>query len=94
VPTEIESRGHTWQLTRTAGPRLGPAAVDRIASVFWRTRGHTILTVRYGSQTTGSSSPKGEGALPDLWLSAGQTLRASMSHGTGTLGVALYERTD
>jgi hypothetical protein len=71
------------------------AAADRIATVVWRTRGHTVVGVRVGAQTpTGSSSPGGTGALPDLWLPAGATLRAHVSPGSGTLGIALYERID
>jgi hypothetical protein len=101
VPTVVESRGHMWRLTTTAATTTGApvhppaAAADRIASVVWRTHGHTRVTVRAGSQTpTGSSSPGGGGALPDLWVPAGAALRASVTGGTGSVGVAFYERTD
>jgi hypothetical protein len=100
VPVEIESRGHTWRLassytTRHGVARVGPATQDQMASVVWHTRGHTVVDVAIGSQTpTGSSSPGGQGGLPDLWVPDGGTVRAHLAQGAGRLGVAVYERVD
>jgi hypothetical protein len=42
----------------------------------------------------GGSFDGGAAGLPDLWVPAGQPVQASLDHGRGTFGVALYERVD
>lgn len=102
VPTEIENGGHAWRLSSTSTSRSGRirtapyGAADRVATVIWHTHGHSMVQVSAGSQTpTASASAQGgTGSLPDLWLPAGATLRAEVTRGSGTLGVAFYEQVD
>lgn len=97
VPVEIESQGHTWRLdgsiltTDRGALTVPPAAHDRLATVVSRSPGRTRLSVRYGQQTTGSLG-RGSGALPGLWLAAGDRLRASLGNAPGSIAVALYTR--
>lgn len=99
LPRTIEYGGHTWALasdsSMSAGRtmRLPSARVDRVASMIWRTHGHTMVTFGATGRTpTGSSSPGGVGSLPEVWVPAGAGLRAAVTRGSGTFGVALYER--
>jgi hypothetical protein len=101
VPVETELGGHTWRLSGdvvgTAGRavRARASGSDRVATVLWHTHGHTDISVAVGSQTaTGASQPGGQGAMPDLWLPAGATMTATVTRGTGALGIAYYERVD
>ncbi len=101
VPLEIEDEGRLWQLATTASQRtstrlrVGPAPVDRVASLVWRTHGHTRMTFGVESQTPeGSSSTGGPGGMSDLWVPAGSAVQASASQGSGRYGIACYERTD
>jgi hypothetical protein len=100
VATVVEHGGHTWRLTSVrssdgAPIRLPAATRDRVAAMAWHTHGSTEVTFGAGS----SKAPEGGhfgggGGLPDLWVPAGAAVRASLDHGTGTFGVALYERVD
>jgi hypothetical protein len=98
VPTEVESRGHTWRLTgsiasTTRTLKIPGSKADRIATVVAHTHGHTMINVRAGLQApTGASSPGGTSSMPDLWLPAGETLQADVRRGTGTLAAVFYER--
>jgi hypothetical protein len=101
VPTEIETQGHTWRLSSSSVSTSGrirtrPASADRVATVVMRTHGHTVVRLRAGSQapTASESLPGGTGSMPDQWVPAGTTLRVEIARGSGTLGVALYERID
>jgi hypothetical protein len=101
VPVVIEDDGHLWRLAtsrsqHTGSPVSVPAAdVDRVAAAVWRTHGHTMVSFGVQSQTPeGSSSPGGQGGMSDLWVPAGSSVHASVSRGTGVLGIAVYERAD
>lgn len=101
VPTVVEQGGHTWRLESVhnslgAPIRLPAATSDRVAAMAWSTHGSTKVTFGAGSSKApeGGSFSGGQAGLPDLWVPAGSPVRASLDRGTGTFGVALYERVD
>ncbi len=101
VPEVVERDGHTWRLatwrTSTGSPlRLPASSQDRVAAMAWHTHGHTRVTFGAGASATpeGGSFSGGGGGLPDLWVPAGAPVRATLDHGRGRFGVALYERVD
>jgi hypothetical protein len=101
LPIVVEQDGHTWALTSSRssdGPplRLQPAGGDRVAGMAWRIRGRAEVEFRAGATATpsGSDVVGGTAAMGSLWVPAGQTPRARILKGTGTFGVAMYERTD
>ena len=62
----------------------------------WQIRGSAQVEFRAGPRSTpsGSQVAGGKAAMGSLWVPAGQTPQARILKGTGTFGVALYERTD
>jgi hypothetical protein len=101
VPIVVEHGGHTWRLRSVhqsdgAPIRLPAAPYDRIAAMAWSTHGSTEVTFGADSSKSpeGGNFSGGRAGLPDLWAPAGSPVQASLDHGTGRFGVALYERTD
>ena len=101
VPTTVEQGGHTFHLVSwrnsTGRPIDLPAAdADRVATMAWHTHGSTEVSFGAGGHSTpeGGNFGGGKAALPGVWIPAGSPVHASLVHGTGTFGVALYERTD
>jgi hypothetical protein len=101
VATVVEHGGHTWRLTSVhssdgAPIRLPAVSSDRVAAMAWHTHGSTEVTFGAGSSKApeGGHFGGGRAGLPDLWVPAGAAVRASLDHGTGTFGVAVYERVD
>ena len=101
LPTTVEQDGHTWALASTASSdgaplRLPATGRDRVAGMAWQIRGSAQVEFRAGSRSTpsGSQVAGGKAAMGSLWVPAGQVPQARIRKGTGTFGVALYERTD
>jgi hypothetical protein len=98
VPTSLERGGHTYRLVSwrnsSGAPIDLPAAdVDRLATMAWHTHGSTRISFGADSATPeGGSFGGGRAALPGVWIAAGSPVHASLDRGTGTFGVAVYER--
>jgi hypothetical protein len=98
VPTSLERGGHTYRLVSwrnsSGAPIDLPAAdVDRLATMAWHTHGSTRISFGADSATPeGGNFGGGRAALPGVWIAAGSPVHASLDRGTGTFGVAVYER--
>jgi hypothetical protein len=101
VENELESHGHTWVLARTTSSGGAPITVaavgrDRLASVVWNSPSG-VSSVRWRAGPSSSVQERyqtGQGASPGLWAPAGAPVHVRFDRGTGTLGLALYDRAD
>jgi hypothetical protein len=100
LPSVVEQDGHTWRMAsvvESAGSsvRVDPAGYDRLAGMAWNVHGRTRVQFR-----SGPTSPEefggtgGKAATGSLWVAAGRAAHGRILQGSGTLGVALYERAD
>jgi hypothetical protein len=95
----VEHDGHTWSFStaaeRTSDQRLDLAAasVDRVGEVALRTHGMTLVDFRAGSwrATEGSG---GGGGFGGFFAPAGARVHVSLTRGSGSYSLALYERAD
>lgn len=101
LSTVVEHGGHTWRLVDTMSAAHGPLRIpasraDRLAWLTWSARG----TVRATFHARGEMPESGMynvgpgGAIGDLWIPAERPATATLAHGKGPLGVAVYERVD
>ena len=101
VSRVLEQGGHayrlvSWQNSTGAPLDLPAAGVDRLATLAWHTHGWTEVTFGTGSSSApeGGSYSGGRAAIPGVFVAAGSPVHASLDRGTGTFGVAFYERID
>jgi hypothetical protein len=76
--------------------RVPPASYDRYAEAAWDTRGPTTVEFRAGDSTpSGAGSFQGgQAGMGGLWIPAGSSATLRLTRGTGTVGLAIYERVD
>jgi hypothetical protein len=71
---------------------------DRLATtVSSSTSAFSRVSFRAGGSQSGIENATGAGgksASPGLWVPAGARVRVMMDRGTGTFGIALYDRAD
>jgi hypothetical protein len=101
VASVIEQGGHTWRVAGTRSSahgsvRVPPASYDRYAEAAWDTRGPTTVEFRAGDSTpSGAGSFQGgQAGMGGLWIPAGSSATLRLTRGTGTVGLAIYERVD
>jgi hypothetical protein len=107
VDAYVEQDGHLWaQTTGTStsngadlrgigGPGIGPLGFQGPAEAAWNTKGHTEVSfTAQGMTSAGGSFPAGPGGMGALWVPRGATVHLVLDHGTGPIGVGLYQRAD
>ena len=101
VENQLEWHGHTWVLASTkssAGAPLTVAAADRdrVASIVWNSpSGVSSVRWRAGPENTVRERYQtGQGGSPGVWAPGGAPVHVRFVRGTGTLGLALYDRAD
>jgi hypothetical protein len=102
VERYLEYAGHTWALTRSVSGStdrelsLPGAPVDRVGAMAWSTHGRTTVYFGAGSGPLqgGGSASGGQASIDSLWVPAGQPAHGKVTRGTGTFGIALYQRID
>ena len=101
VENQLEQHGHTWVLASTKSSAGAPVTVaaadrDRLASVVWNSPSG-VSSVRWRAGPTNSVRERyqtGQAASPGIWVPAGAPVHVRFVRGTGTLGLALYDRAD
>lgn len=101
LSTVLEVAGHTWRLAGTTSAAHGPLRIpasgqDRVAWLAWSARGTVRATFHARGETpeTSTYAVGPGGAIGGLWIPAHRPATATLAHGKGPLGVAVYERVD